>query len=454
MDCDVAERRIVTTRPSLLEFGHRAAASRLVPTLQLSGFARSGVSSEAFAEQVLVLGSGSCFPQLSAPSLRAVQGFSPALPGSGSRGTQEARSQQQSVTPAAAAPVTGSSSTSPAPPSPPQHVGTMPVELDNRCPICLDSWEEASYVMPCLHQFCYACILRWAESKPECPLCKRNVTSILHSVQADDNFKEHVVAPPPVPPVAVHLAGGAPGHPAAHNQPSAAQPLPRAPVGSLHPHVWASLFQEDPALLRPVMLWLRQELWLFFEGGRWETAAARRLVLSGLHLFGLDEETLFQLLQGALGEYTRTFVRQLIDTIVERCGGEARRRMGLEDARAAEEREGSPAAAPGPAASQRGSPAPSPAPSSSRGTAEAEELPSTSSAALRGGPGSPPSAPVPTHREHDEPQEDPEEAVPGPSAPSQGSELSPGGPRRAPKRRAGSPRASSPPSKRPPHRPQ
>ena len=95
MDCDVPERWIVTTRPSLLEFGPRASASRLVPTLQLSGFARSGVSSEAFAEQVLVLGSGSCFLQLSAPNLRAVQGSSPALPGSGSRGTQEARSQQQ-----------------------------------------------------------------------------------------------------------------------------------------------------------------------------------------------------------------------------------------------------------------------------------------------------------------------------------------------------------------------
>uniref|UniRef100_A0A8C0C0U2 RING-type E3 ubiquitin transferase n=1 Tax=Buteo japonicus TaxID=224669 RepID=A0A8C0C0U2_9AVES len=50
-----------------------------------------------------------------------------------------------------------------------------------RCPICLDSWEEASFVMPCLHQFCYACILRWAENKPECPLCKRRILSILHS---------------------------------------------------------------------------------------------------------------------------------------------------------------------------------------------------------------------------------------------------------------------------------
>uniref|UniRef100_A0A8B9YYS9 RING-type E3 ubiquitin transferase n=1 Tax=Buteo japonicus TaxID=224669 RepID=A0A8B9YYS9_9AVES len=52
------------------------------------------------------------------------------------------------------------------------HMESMATELENHCPICLDSWEEASYMMPCLHQFCYTCILRWAESKPDCPLCK------------------------------------------------------------------------------------------------------------------------------------------------------------------------------------------------------------------------------------------------------------------------------------------
>uniref|UniRef100_A0A672TMT6 RING-type E3 ubiquitin transferase n=1 Tax=Strigops habroptila TaxID=2489341 RepID=A0A672TMT6_STRHB len=35
---------------------------------------------------------------------------------------------------------------------------------------------DASYMMPCLHEFCYTCILRWAESKPECPLCKQRVS--------------------------------------------------------------------------------------------------------------------------------------------------------------------------------------------------------------------------------------------------------------------------------------
>ena len=125
----------------------------------------------------------------------------------------------------------------------------MATELENCCPICLDSWEEASYVMPCLHKFCYTCIVCWAESKPECPLCKRTVTSILHSVRADDNFAEHIISLPAAASTAVHLTGGAPGHPAAHHlhgpvasQPSAAGPVPRAPVGGLHPHLWAQLF--------------------------------------------------------------------------------------------------------------------------------------------------------------------------------------------------------------------
>uniref|UniRef100_A0A803XWB8 RING-type E3 ubiquitin transferase n=1 Tax=Meleagris gallopavo TaxID=9103 RepID=A0A803XWB8_MELGA len=32
--------------------------------------------------------------------------------------------------------------------------------------------DDASYVMPCLHRFCFGCIQRWAESRPTCPLCK------------------------------------------------------------------------------------------------------------------------------------------------------------------------------------------------------------------------------------------------------------------------------------------
>uniref|UniRef100_A0A8C2YBU7 RING-type E3 ubiquitin transferase n=1 Tax=Coturnix japonica TaxID=93934 RepID=A0A8C2YBU7_COTJA len=47
----------------------------------------------------------------------------------------------------------------------------MAAELDHRCTICLDSMDNASYVMPCLHQFCFGCIRRWAQTRPKCPLC-------------------------------------------------------------------------------------------------------------------------------------------------------------------------------------------------------------------------------------------------------------------------------------------
>lgn len=346
----------------------------------------------------------------------------------------------------------GSSYTSPARLNPLQHIN-MATELDNRCPICLDRWEEASYVMPCLHQFCYTCIRRWAEDKPECPLCKRKVTSILHSVKGDNDFEELVIAPSAAPSLIIHLTGGAPGHRAAGSEPSAGRPVPRAPVGGLHPHTWALLFRQHPALFRHLVLWLRYQLRLIFHGARWEVASAERLVMSSLSLFGPDEETLCQLLRATLGPHTSSFVHQLVDIVVERCSREAQRRMDLGENWAVEEQDGSPEAAPEPAATQRGSPVHRPATFSSPESSEEEEIPSTSSAALRGGPGGNRSVPVSTHGEQEEPQEDAEESGPASSTLSRDSRCSPARARRALKRRAGSPEGT-PPNKRPPHQQQ
>ncbi|XP_040977014.1 uncharacterized protein LOC121232712 [Aquila chrysaetos chrysaetos] len=247
----------------------------------------------------------------------------------------------------------GSDSTSPAPPSPPQHVESMAAEPDNRCPICLDSWEEASFAMPCLHQFCYACILRWAESKPECPVCKRRIISVVHSVWADDDSEENVITPSTASAVVGRQAGGALGRPAAHS-PAAAerQPveiqLPGAPPGGLRPNTWASLFRDHPALLQPLLTWVRQELGRIFGNGRSQAAVVEDLVTPLLVLFGLDEDLLVQLLRATLQNRTATFVHQLIDVAVQRCSGEARRLLGLEDGHAAGGAGGQPRGCPRP----------------------------------------------------------------------------------------------------------
>eukprot|EP00075_Anas_platyrhynchos_P014663 XP_027303916.1 uncharacterized protein LOC113841459 [Anas platyrhynchos] len=100
---------------------------------------------------------------------RAIRASSTALRRSGRRETQEERSQQQSVTAAGAAAVRRSSPSSPAPRSPLQQLESMATALESRCPICLDTWDNVGYVMPCLHQFCFRCIQQWWRASPSAP---------------------------------------------------------------------------------------------------------------------------------------------------------------------------------------------------------------------------------------------------------------------------------------------
>lgn len=300
-------------------------------------------------------------------------------------------------------------------------------------------------MMPCCHRFCFTCIQRWAESKPECPLCKGRVNSIVHSVRASDDFEEYVVAPPPASPVVVHHA---PHSPAASPPPAAGQ-VPRALVGSLQADTWATLFWEHPAVLEPLLPWLHQVLGLMFEDDQLQAAIVEDIIMSSLVLFGPDEDVLVRLLSLFLPNRTATLVNDLFDAIVRLCSREAHHLLGLDNARAVGAWEGSSVASLSPIASQGESPAPSPGPSGSPARHYVDELPSTSTAAVAGDLGSAPSALISIPREREEPQGETEEA--GPSTSSQARRHSPGGPRRPLKRRAGSPEASSPRNKRPPH---
>ncbi|XP_051800723.1 LOW QUALITY PROTEIN: E3 ubiquitin-protein ligase Topors-like [Acanthochromis polyacanthus] len=68
---------------------------------------------------------------------------------------------------------------------------------DSKCPICLDRFNNLAYLDRCLHRFCFPCIQEWSHNKAECPLCKQPFASILHSVRAEDDFKEYTLRPAP-----------------------------------------------------------------------------------------------------------------------------------------------------------------------------------------------------------------------------------------------------------------
>nr|XP_013810680.1 PREDICTED: E3 ubiquitin-protein ligase Topors-like [Apteryx mantelli mantelli] len=127
------------------------------------------------------------------------------------------------------------------------------------CPICLDGLDNAAFVNPCMHQFCFGCMRRWCETKAECPLCKRCIQSILHLVAAADDFQELSVRPPAGSSVASFQPWGAAFFPnlrwtlapAALLQPNPSPPrVPSPPeddTGLLGPSGLAGLQQREAA---------------------------------------------------------------------------------------------------------------------------------------------------------------------------------------------------------------
>ncbi|XP_067886726.1 topoisomerase I binding, arginine/serine-rich a isoform X2 [Heterodontus francisci] len=64
---------------------------------------------------------------------------------------------------------------------------------DAKCPICLDRFNNMSYIDRCFHKFCFRCIQEWSRNKAECPLCKQPFSSIFHSVRTENDFQEYVL---------------------------------------------------------------------------------------------------------------------------------------------------------------------------------------------------------------------------------------------------------------------
>ncbi|NWI67012.1 TOPRS ligase, partial [Todus mexicanus] len=359
----------------------------------------------------------------------------------------------------------------------------MDTETEWSCPICHNARDDIAYVMPCCHQFCLSCTLRWASMRQQCPLCRGPIDIVRFPLLEAQNYLQFVLTGSERSPGARRQARRAPSHPAesSPHRPVASSPLsPQAilssaeqeAVGGLLPQVWAELFQRQERLLDPLLSWLRRALEAIYGTQWWRVRSAEGNILHALCVCGLDEEVMVQRLQDCLEEYTSPLVHGVINTIVQRCSEDAQR---LHHSRAATEEDNSPADS-----SSSSSPVRSSSSSSSSFSSS-----STSSISSRGGtpdpilassssssgsprqaeagrteatPGRDPGCPrsVPSPAEQERPQEEPVEAA-GPSA--QGWSRRPSvsdqgrgrllrGPRRPPKRRTASSEDCPQPCKR------
>ncbi|NXL38637.1 TOPRS ligase, partial [Glaucidium brasilianum] len=340
------------------------------------------------------------------------------------------------------------------------------MESEEICPICRDCQDDAVYVLPCYHQFCLGCILQWMDVKAECPLCRGPVETVQFAMQGGNGYRECAIMLLEGSPEASSQADTAASLPDENRPHGAAASPPSSPQGTLYPHeqgaaepeavggimpeVWASFFQTNECIVSPVEIWLHWELVGIYGSQWWQVRRAEGNVLCVLCAHGPVAEVMVRELQPILGEHTAPLVRGIIDAI-ERCSDDVWRRspaVGEEDD--SSEARGSPTNS-GCSGSRCGTPNIYAPTYRSPERSDREEEAGTSEAALRGGPGHPPSAPVPAEQE--QAQGEPGEAVAaGPSAPRQRRNRSSGRPRRPPKRRVPGPQDSPQPCKRPPRR--
>ena len=60
------------------------------------------------------------------------------------------------------------------------------------CAICLSKYKRPSMLRPCLHMFCFDCVMRWREmGKAKCPMCKTAFHSVITDIVSDSDFKVH-----------------------------------------------------------------------------------------------------------------------------------------------------------------------------------------------------------------------------------------------------------------------
>ncbi|NXK41857.1 TOPRS ligase, partial [Piprites chloris] len=350
----------------------------------------------------------------------------------------------------------------------------MARETDNTCPICQDTQNDRASALPCHHQFCLGCILRWTRRNPSCPLCRRMIETVRFSEQSEWDYIQLVISSPEESLEAHSQAERAPGllegnspHRLVVSPPSSPQETLSPPeqgasrleiVGDLLPEVWAGLFRQRQQLLDPMRPWLRQRLEGIYWGRWWLVEATESCILRYLCIYGPDAEVLVQRLLIFLEEHTALLVHGLINAIAEQCSEEAQR---LLHSQAVGDEDGSPAASPSPSSSSSSSRSMSgrsqkDTPISCPAGFNVEEETATVETAPHQDPSCPQPEPIPA--EEDQPQEEPEQAaVAGPSAqgishshstPGQGMGCSPGAARCAQRRRAPSPLDSPQPKKK------
>ncbi|KAI8062166.1 hypothetical protein BC940DRAFT_128729 [Gongronella butleri] len=66
----------------------------------------------------------------------------------------------------------------------------------SRCTVCLQSFDNETFLRPCFHSFCFVCIRQWLNVTPSCPLCKQAIDALIYHIDDDTtSYQEYKVDP-------------------------------------------------------------------------------------------------------------------------------------------------------------------------------------------------------------------------------------------------------------------
>ncbi len=87
-----------------------------------------------------------------------------------------------------------------------RHNGYCKIHADKKlgdCPICYEEVTKGtSTTTRCKHVFHKACLERWMEEKPTCPMCRENIRPTTGQLRPSTYRSWHAPPPPPPPPLA------------------------------------------------------------------------------------------------------------------------------------------------------------------------------------------------------------------------------------------------------------
>ncbi|KAI6043584.1 hypothetical protein EDC04DRAFT_2650628 [Pisolithus marmoratus] len=101
-------------------------------------------------------------------------------------------------------------------PNPMEDGAELGSEWEEHCAICLQPFLDRAILPTCAHEFCFECILLWAEQSRKCPLCNRPFDSssradsggpyLIHHMRSKYDYQKYYLPPRPSSPSSSGLA--------------------------------------------------------------------------------------------------------------------------------------------------------------------------------------------------------------------------------------------------------